>query len=377
MAFDKIVGVDGTTYNLPDAVRTKISSNITTAGQQENTAVAAVVAAGITGKANTVHTHTVSQITDLTGIGSIPGVEIGVVGGNGIALADKHTLQYESSTSKWRNKVASGGVTVSATPPATPILGDAWFDSNDGTLYVYYSDGTSVQWVQVQANSALEGTILSRLGAVEDQTATLQTAAPITVSGVTERNSIFPSPQQGVSVFRNDLGVIERYYALYNASTNPGGATPAGWYPDKAFGVALRNVSSTLSITGGAYNNISGNTHWQTLDTAGGVAGYNNGWTIPFTGVWRVTFRVQGLPASQHYSGWRVNNTTAPGSWSFLYGGLALDATTNGGVSVATRELNSGDVLTLFAYQATTGNWPIESTIDAGSWEIEFLGPKK
>lgn len=174
MAFDKIVGVDGTTYNLPDAVRTKISSNITTSGQQENTAVAAVVAAGITGKANTVHTHTVSQITDLTGIGSIPGVEIGVVGGNGIALQDKHTLVYEGSTSKWRNKVASGGVTVSDTKPSTPIYGDAWFDSNDGTLYVYYYDGNTAQWVQVQANSALEGTILARLGALEGRATALE-----------------------------------------------------------------------------------------------------------------------------------------------------------------------------------------------------------
>lgn len=189
MAFDKIVGVDGTTYNLPDAVRTKLSSNITTSGQAENTAVAAVVAAGITGKANTVHTHTVSQITDLTSIGSIPGVEIGVVGPNGITLADKHTLQYESSTSKWRNKVASGGVTVSATPPATPILGDAWFDSNDGTLYVYYSDGTSIQWVQVQANSALEGTILSRLGAVESDVANINTSGYRYVSSVTYTSS--------------------------------------------------------------------------------------------------------------------------------------------------------------------------------------------
>lgn len=83
--------------------------------------------------------------------------------------ADKQVLAYESSTQLWKNKQATGGVTVGATAPAGPNPGDAWFDSNDGTLYVWYVDADTSQWVQVQANSALEGTILARLGALESQ----------------------------------------------------------------------------------------------------------------------------------------------------------------------------------------------------------------
>ena len=173
MPFDKIVGVDGTTYQFPTLVRTRIADNIETVGSVENLAVIDALAPALALKSNTTHNHTLASLTS-NGIDELGDVEIGVVGSNGIALADKHTLQYESSTLRWRNKVASGGVTVSATPPATPIIGDAWFDSNDGTLYVYYSDGNSVQWVQVQANSALEGTILSRLGAIESYVSVAQ-----------------------------------------------------------------------------------------------------------------------------------------------------------------------------------------------------------
>jgi hypothetical protein len=43
---------------------------------------------------------------------------------------------------------ASGGsLTISDTPPGTPSVGDLWWDSTDGTLYIYYDDGDSSQWV--------------------------------------------------------------------------------------------------------------------------------------------------------------------------------------------------------------------------------------
>lgn len=37
--------------------------------------------------------------------------------------------------------------TISTSPPAAPIAGQIWWRSDDGQLYVYYDDGTSLQWV--------------------------------------------------------------------------------------------------------------------------------------------------------------------------------------------------------------------------------------
>lgn len=53
-----------------------------------------------------------------------------------------------------------------------------------------------------------------------------------------ERDSLLPAPNQGDKVFRWDLGVEETYYGLYNASTNTGGRTTAGWYANPPAGLA-------------------------------------------------------------------------------------------------------------------------------------------
>jgi len=50
---------------------------------------------------------------------------------------------------------ASGGgasVTTSDTAPVSPGTGDLWWNSNIGKLFVYYDDGTSLQWVETAPN---------------------------------------------------------------------------------------------------------------------------------------------------------------------------------------------------------------------------------
>lgn len=42
-----------------------------------------------------------------------------------------------------------GKFTTSDTAPESPVSGDSWFDSVRGATYVYYSDGSSSQWVQI------------------------------------------------------------------------------------------------------------------------------------------------------------------------------------------------------------------------------------
>jgi hypothetical protein len=40
-------------------------------------------------------------------------------------------------------------ITTSDTPPASPTNGSLWWESDTGTLYMSYNDGTSTQWVAV------------------------------------------------------------------------------------------------------------------------------------------------------------------------------------------------------------------------------------
>lgn len=57
-------------------------------------------------------------------------------------------LQVNSSTTGigW-TKIT--GITASDTVPANPINADLWFNIEDGSLNIYYQDGTSDQWVEI------------------------------------------------------------------------------------------------------------------------------------------------------------------------------------------------------------------------------------
>ena len=64
---------------------------------------------------------------------------------------------YNSGTGVF-NFANIANVTVSASAPGSPNIGDQWIDEDDGKSYLYFNDGTSSQWVE-QAS----GTIISSL----------------------------------------------------------------------------------------------------------------------------------------------------------------------------------------------------------------------
>jgi hypothetical protein len=108
----------------------------------------------------------------------------------------------------------------------------------------------------------------------------------VIVADAAARNVLYPSPVQGNAVFRNDLGVEETYYGLYNSSTNVGGATPAGWYPMSRLlfaASATRSLVSGTSYTAGA----AGFTYTKELDPLG--------WQNPSVNPERITPQIAGF----------------------------------------------------------------------------------
>ena len=88
-----------------------------------------------------------------TGI-EVPELKIGT-GTNTVQLTvasdGKLTTTETDSSGNTSSPAASGGggssVTVSDTAPTSPSAGDQWFDSSSLTMFVYYADGSSSQWV--------------------------------------------------------------------------------------------------------------------------------------------------------------------------------------------------------------------------------------
>ena len=65
---------------------------------------------------------------------------------------------YSTSKGAWQSKPLTPAKTLtSATPPSSPSNGDQWFNTNDGTLYIYLNDGNSSQWVEARSPITADG----------------------------------------------------------------------------------------------------------------------------------------------------------------------------------------------------------------------------
>lgn len=89
---------------------------------------------------------------------------------------------YSTAKGAWQAKPITGKVTTSATAPSAPSNGDEWFNTNDGNLYVYYTDIDGSQWVQVKSDATLSSTLGNRVELLEAKPSGL---VPIIPSSVT------------------------------------------------------------------------------------------------------------------------------------------------------------------------------------------------
>lgn len=95
--------------------------------------------------------HTMSA--DSEGI-NIPALKIGT-GSNRVKLTANaqgklRQVRTVGGVAQAEEGISSeASVVVSDTAPTNPSDGDAWFDTTDATLNVYYNDGSSAQWVGI------------------------------------------------------------------------------------------------------------------------------------------------------------------------------------------------------------------------------------
>ena len=62
---------------------------------------------------------------------------------------------YNSTVGAWQSNPASVAPFYTAdTPPTNPTKGDSWFNTNDGTMYIYTYDGNTYQWVEHRSQIA-------------------------------------------------------------------------------------------------------------------------------------------------------------------------------------------------------------------------------
>jgi hypothetical protein len=113
-----------------------------------------------------------------------------------LTLNDNPQLPLHAATRQFVEAIAAtntGAVKIADTPPAGPIQGILWWESDTGILWMYYNDGTSVQWVEVGGASAY-GNFIQKTG--DTMTGDL-TIAPSAVSAALKVQR--PSGALGIS----------------------------------------------------------------------------------------------------------------------------------------------------------------------------------
>jgi hypothetical protein len=67
-------------------------------------------------------------------------------GGGGIPEAPTDGRQYGRQSTAW-TPIVGGGASIGDTAPASPVVGQLWWDSVHGQMYVWFTDANSSQWV--------------------------------------------------------------------------------------------------------------------------------------------------------------------------------------------------------------------------------------
>ena len=122
---------------------------------------------------------------------------------------------YSTAVGAWQAKpAAQSPFYTSDTPPANPITGDSWFNTNDGTMYIYTYDGNTYQWVEHRSQIAKSQVGLVPITptsiAVSSGTATVDVSGNVTFTSVSNLalNGVF------TSAYRN-----YRFIVTANSST--------------------------------------------------------------------------------------------------------------------------------------------------------------
>ncbi|AIX20640.1 virion structural protein [Synechococcus phage ACG-2014e] len=168
----------GKTYNIIDGSgNAREMLSLTQIGPTAGSGVVAGLGTGVTSSAltsiGTLTSLTVSGNVNFTGTGYLQlpsGTDAQQPGASGQPAAAEGMLRWNNTSNVFEGydgniwgKIGGGAAVQSAAPsPANP--GDLWYDTDDGRMFVYYTDSSSSQWVDASPNGmptdlTLDGTL--------------------------------------------------------------------------------------------------------------------------------------------------------------------------------------------------------------------------
>lgn len=187
-------------------------------------------------------------------------------------INDTFTDPISGAVYKWNGYAWVGGgpnlanLIVSDTPPTTPSDNALWWESDTGFLFLYYNDGNSKQWIQI--NSLSDAAYLKKAGVIDGSDAlagqigeyiSLATGN-IALPTVTQTNlgSIsLPAGDWDVDGFINFAGGFTAANNLQAYLTTVSATPPTAGGPGRSVHVGASFQSSTMMVTGTARFSLS------------------------------------------------------------------------------------------------------------------------
>lgn len=130
---------------------------------------------------------------------------------NANTAARTYTFPDKDGTVAMLSDITGGGVTISDTAPSSPGAGDLWWDSSVGAMFVYFSDGTSSQWVETNVGkSGADGTTYTTSSSVQLGSLGIGTPASGTAGEIRATNNV-------TAYYSSDKRLKENIKPLENA----------------------------------------------------------------------------------------------------------------------------------------------------------------
>src|SRR5215831_12150392 len=142
------------------------------------------------------------------------------------------------------------GQFIGDSPPTTPIIGQLWWDSIGGQLYIFYNDGNSSQWVISNNNTAGAGTYLPLTGGTLTGPIIIGTPQPASTSQISVAGADSTSSQITVSAY--GTGIQPFFTARRGRGTS---AAPTAVQTADVLGTfAVNGWAATANAFGGQLN---------------------------------------------------------------------------------------------------------------------------
>jgi hypothetical protein len=259
-----------------------------------------------------------------------------------LVLSADPTVNLGAATKQYVDNNLPPGTTVSDTAPSSPGVGDLWYDSTGGRLYVWYNDGSSSQWVDASPSASIEqywnrvGTTLSPAtgGDVVNLSAGTAGAPGITFNGDVNTGIYSPGADQ-LSFSTNGthratvdssgrllVGTSTARANFFNTTTSSIFQVE-GNLSSGSLGQAISHVYGENAALGGPYfifgkhrsGSIGGTTLVASNDQLGAIS-FKGADGTEFVEGARIQAFVDGTPGADDMPGRLVFSTTADGASS-------------------------------------------------------------